>query len=215
MGSEYGIVESILASVQWDRWKFMLSAPKLVKQDVAVISHGHRDHWATNLAEKDVVFIPREVEVPSGLSLIRNAIAVDYSEKIDKLRFIKLRRDRIANFIQDEDTPTPHAFWWLVMSKQTRTLFIGDLNVRDVTVARAFVAEMSKRDLPLAAAVLPSFGGVSSHDSKWPRQLTFSVEELGYDLRDVYGMVLGALPHPVNANWATYNASPIPSIERD
>ncbi len=39
MRSEYGIVESILASVQWDRWKFMLSASKLVKQNVAVISH--------------------------------------------------------------------------------------------------------------------------------------------------------------------------------
>jgi hypothetical protein len=185
----------------------MLSAKKLCRQDVAVVSHGHRDHWATNLVEKDVVLVPRETRVPMKLAPIRNIVSVDYSEKTGSIQFVKLGRERLSALLE-ERISTPHAFWWLARSKQTRVLFVGDVNVEDVPVARAFVAEMSKRDLPLSAAILPSFGGVSGHNSELPRQLASSIERLSYDLQDVHGMVLGALPHPVDAKWATYNAVP-------
>jgi hypothetical protein len=215
MGSEYGIVESILASVQWDRWKFMLSAPKLVKQDVAVISHGHRDHWATNLAEKDIVLVPRDVGVSKGSALISNIVPVDYSVRIGKLNLVLFNRQRLRNFLR-MPIPKPHTFWWMVDSKtrqqRTRVVFIGDLNMEDVSVARALVAELFKRDLPIHGSILPSFGGVSRHNTESPMQLAIALEGLAHEFHDVHGITIAALPHPVSANWADYNATQLQSI---
>jgi len=194
---EYGVVESILASVQWDRWQFMLSAWKLVKQNVAVISHSHRDHWTKNLAEKDVVLVPQEVTVPNELQYLKNVHCVEYSARSGKLGLIELNQRRLAMFLNTR-VPKPHAFWWLVNAgshfRRTRVLFIGDMDANDMPTARSFVAEMFERGLRIHGALLPSFGGVSTHDAKHPAELAVAVESLAYELRDIHGVMVGALP---------------------
>jgi hypothetical protein len=213
--SEYGLVESILASVQWDRWKFMLSAKKLCEQDMAVVSHSHLDHWATNLVQKDVVLVPAEVTVPKGSPPIPNVVPVDYSVHVGKLNFVSLNHQRLRNFLRIPISK-PHTSWWMVDSKtkqqRTRVVFIGDLNMEDVFVARSLVAELFRRDLPIHGSILPSFGGVSNHNAESPTQLTTAVEGLAHELHDIHDITTAALPHPVSANWADYNATRLQSI---
>jgi hypothetical protein len=214
--SEYGLVESILASVQWDRWKFMLSAKKLCKQDVAVISHGHRDHWPANLAQKDVALVPWQVTVPREFHGLQNIHRVEDSAQLGKLRFVELNQRRVASFL-DTHVPKPHASWWLASagqhSRPTRVLFVGDVDVKDVPVARTTVIEMSERGFPLHGILLPSFGGVLTHGAGAPKELSISIRDLAYEARDAHNIVVGALPHPIDAAWADYNASKLQSIE--
>jgi hypothetical protein len=96
--------------------------------------------------------------------------------------------------------------------QRTRVIFIGDLNMEDVFVARALVAELFKRDLPIHGSILPSFGGVSNHNTESPTQLTTSLEGLVHELHDIHGITTAALPHPVSAGWADYNATRLQSI---
>jgi len=215
VSEEYGLVESIFASVQWDRWRFMLSAPRLCKQDVAVISHSHKDHWATNLPEKDAVFIPQEVEVPQQYRSLTNLYRVDYSARLDRLDFIKLDQKRLARYL-GKSVPAPHAFWWLVAPthrhEKARVMFVGDANRNDLSLLRETVAEMFGQDTPLHGVVTRSFAGLIGHGAETPRGLAEAMEDLAYDLRDIYGVILGALPHPVNAGWADYNATTLPAL---
>lgn len=205
-----------MASVQWDRWQFMLSAPRLVKQDVTVISHSHRDHWARNLAEKDVILVPQEVSVPTEHRSLTTIVAVSYAERIGKMRFIKLDRRRLHLYL-DQTVDTPHAFWWLVSSKHhdnvCRVIWVADANVRDAVLLRATVAEMFRRGTPIHGAILPSFGGVSAHGTMASTELATAIEGLAHDLRDIHGATIGGLPHPVDATWADYNAVRLPSID--
>jgi hypothetical protein len=204
--SEYGLVESILASVQWDRWKFMLSAKKLCKQDVAVVSHSHLDHWATNLVQKDVVMVPAEVTVPRQLLNARNILRVSYSAKVRPLHLIKLGAREIAAFVRNESIRHVHASWWIIDSQKTRVLFIGDLDAPDVGAVRAFVGRAYEQDLKVQGTILPSYGGVSTHRAREPTQLSETVTKLAYALHDVYRIRMAALPHPIEAEWADYNA---------
>ena len=202
-----------MASVQWDRWQFMLSTPKLCKQDVAVISHSHRDHWATNLTEKDTIFLPASVVIPKGFQSLRNVYRVEYSTHMEKLRLTALNQDRLEALLRPA-VPKPHAFWWLVSTgpqqRRARVLFIGDVAMNDVSTARAMIAEMFRRDLPIHGVLLPSFGGVLAHEAKHAMDLATSIERFAYECRDIHDITVAALPHPIDASWADYNAAPVP-----
>jgi len=198
-------VASILVSVQWDRWRFMLPAKPLLKLDVAVVSHGHADHWHPNFRQKDIVLSPREVAVPEQFRNQNNIIRVDSEETLGKVRFVKVGQRSLANLLR-ERVPPPHAFWWLVCVGNTRVIFVGDANVGDAVLLKRFSEKMFERNLPLHCALLPSFGGTVKHKSSNARELSASFQELANELRDLYGMMIGALPHPVNADWADYNA---------
>lgn len=101
--------------------------------------------------------------------------------------------------------PTPHAFWWLVRCFNVGVLFIGDMNVHDVDTARTFIDEIFKRGISLHGVLLPSFGGVTTHGAKKPLELKNLIGGFAQKMH-AQGILLGALPHLVNAGWADYNA---------
>lgn len=203
-------VESILVSLQWDRWRFMLPAKPILNLNLAVVSHGHMDHWHRNFYQKDLVLIPWRVKMPKPYRNLRNILRVYRSERIERLEFQQVDRrvlERLLNYPVD---PAPHAYWWIVEKQEikgdVRVLFIGDMNVRDVNVARDFIRTMFERSLTLHGVLFPSFGGVSSHGSRIPREISMLIRELAYEVKDEYDVMLGALPHPVTAEWADVNA---------
>jgi hypothetical protein len=106
----------------------------------------------------------------------------------------------------------PHAFWWLVSYSGVRVLFIGDLWAEDVETAGQFVSKMFEKNLPLNGMLLPSFGGVKKHGACVAREMSLSVEGLAWRLKDAFHITLGALPHPVKAEWADYNAVRLESL---
>jgi hypothetical protein len=196
----------------------MLSAKKLCKQDVAVISHGHRDHWATNLVQMDTILIPQQVTVPNECQTLNNFMRVDYSVRLGKLDIIKLDQRRLTDYLGERlpRVHVPHAFWWLLAPthrhEDARILFVGDLDIDDIRTLRVVVAEMFRRDTPLHGVLLPSFGGITSHGIGGPKELSTKVRNLAHDLHDMHSIALGGLPHPLNADWADYNAATLPSI---
>jgi hypothetical protein len=93
-----------------------------------------------------------------------------------------------------------------------RIISVADADVRDTVLLRTTVAEMFRRGTPIHGAILPSFGGVSVHGAMASTELAAAIERLAHDLRDIYGATVGGLPHPVDADWADYNAVRLPSI---
>lgn len=210
---EYGLVESILTSVQWGRWQFMLSAPKLCDQDVAIVAHSHRDDWATNFTEKDTVLVPRDVSVPAQYGGLRSVLLVDNGVRIGKLQFACLRPQTVASITQ-LSLRRLHSFWWLVSVKgKAQTLYVADADVQDIGHIQRFTDAMLGRGRPLEMVMLPSYGRVKgTHGSKEPLDLSSAIERLAFVLKDVYSLTVTALPHPIDADWADYNAVTLPSL---
>ena len=197
-----------MASVQWDRWQFMFSAKKLHKLKINphLLSHGHfGDHlWIADPAQ--LLLVPEEIRFPNDIKH-NNTVYVGRHATVGKMHFTKLRGHDVGRLIGDETVDSTHAFWWIVDSAKTRALFIGDMDLADVRVARAFIERSYDQDLKIHAILLPSFGGVTTHGSLQPLKLANTMSELAYDLRDIYRITIAALPHPVEADWANYNAT--------
>jgi L-ascorbate metabolism protein UlaG (beta-lactamase superfamily) len=197
-------VMSILVSVQWDRWRFMLPAKPLLKLDVAVVSHGHADHWHPNFWSKDVVVTPLQVSPPHQYKCLRNIIRIDDSLSLGRLKLRKIGRRELAVLLK-ADVETPHAFWWLAESPDTRVLFVGDMNLGDVRRVERFMAVTRYQDPSIRCVILPSFGGMDGHGGAG-REVCANVKSLAFDLSEAYNVLLGALPHPISADWADFNA---------
>jgi hypothetical protein len=197
-------VMSILVSVQWDCWRFMLPAKPIVKLDVAVVSHDDLDHWHPNFWKKDVVLVPYKLHIPDAFASLRNILQVSRTTHISRLRFWCLNSRDLSRLLQRnvEDT---HAFWWLVTGNEAKVLFIGDLNVEDVKVALDVTQTLVEKGLELHGVLLPSFGGVTTHGARNPRELSSLVYEFAEWLHR-QGMLVASLPHPIPAVWADYNA---------
>lgn len=210
---EYGVVESILASVQWDRWQFMLSAPKLTRQDIAVISHSHQDHWATNLVEKHQVLAPRTVKIPSQFQGLRAIVPVDYSVAISKrLRLARIWTRRLERILGHPVTRL-HGDWWIASSGEASILHVADLNLHEPSPILEFAAHMLQTEQSLTNAILPSYGSLrNAHGARGPAELSNQVQDLVFDLKDLYRLRIAALPNPLVASWADYNAAMLPSI---
>ncbi|MEM3078661.1 MAG: hypothetical protein QXR38_04100, partial [Nitrososphaerales archaeon] len=157
------------------------------------------------------VLIPEKVRAPCEYSNLHNAIVVD-EQKIGKLRFIALGRKLLKSLLRNrESVQTTHATWWLISYRDTRVLFIGDLNFEDVLTARHFVKTFYEKNFFLHGVLLPSFGGINGHGSN-ELQLSSEIKSFAQEMRDIYGTILAGLPHPVNAEWAHYNAIRLDSI---
>lgn len=190
----------------------MLSAPKLCKQDVAVISHGHRDHWATNLTQKDIVLVPRATHIPEKYGGLRNILCVDNGERIGKLWFACLRPQTVAS-ITRSSLSRLHSCWWLVSKKgNAQTLYVADVDVQDVDHILRFTDAMLERNRPLEAVVLPSYGGMRNVHGTENTKLSETIGSLAFILKDVYSLTLASLPHPISVDWADYNAVALPSL---
>jgi len=183
----------------------MLPAKPLLKLDVAVVSHSHMDHWHSNFWQKDLVLLPREVTIPDHFRGLNNVIRVDAVENLGKVRFVKVGQQSLTHFLRERINP-PHAFWWLANVGDVRIIYVGDADATDTFLLKRFVDKMFERNLPLHGALLPSFGGTTKHKSSSARELSVAFRRLANELRDLYGMKIGALPHPVHADWADYNA---------
>jgi len=214
MSSEdYGLVESILASVQWDRWQFMLSARKLCRQDVVVISHGHRDHLAANLLEKDIVLIPGWLRLPSELQRLGALVTVDYSSAVSKkLLLANIWTGRLRRIL-GHPIQRLHGSWWVASSGLTNVVFVGDLDLHETQLIAEFINHLLQAEQHVSGILLPSYGGIDgSHGALKVNELANAVENLAFDLKDVYKVKAAALPHPVEATWADYNAFRLPAV---
>lgn len=202
------LVESILASVQWDRWRFYIPTAKpLLKQDVAVTSHGHSDHWHQNFSSKDIVLAPREIRPPEEFANLKNITYVDFMEKLGKIKFFKIGRKEVEMVLAKAIKEPLHAFWWLAEAGSVRVLFVGDMNVADAEVLQSFCNRMPELGRPLHGILLPSFSGVKGHGSVKPVELMSKLPIIADVLRRRYSLIIGALPHPVRAEWADINAT--------
>ena len=199
-------VESILVSLQWDRWRFMLPAKPILNLDAAVVSHGHMDHWHRNFYHKDLILVPWEVRVPKQFAGLRNILRVNHHQFLKRMYLVKINGRDLRRLLSISSIPTPHSIWWIAASSGTRVLFIGDMNVADVETAKIFVEEMFRVNQPLHGLILPSFGGVLGHGAKKAMEISHKIADLAYHVRDEYNVKLGGLPHPVDAEWADYNA---------
>ena len=210
MSEEYGSVESILASVQWDRWQFMLSARKLCKF-AAVLSHGDRDHKDSAL-EVQTVFVPKEME-----RLVPARLGVKYVENqaVHGQLLLSTVPARVVGRVLKMKAPRLHAIWWIVSTREpkptqrTAVLFVGDLNRKDIELVYLFCEVIVRRPYPLKGVLLPSFGGIrDAHGSAGdPLLLCEEVAQVAFKLKGDFDMTLGALPHPVPAEWADHNAT--------
>ena len=211
MSSEdYGLVESILASVQWDRWQFMLSTRKLC-EFAAVLSHGDGDHKDPAL-KVQTVFVPKEME-----RLVPARLGVKYVENqaVHGQLLLSTAPARVVGRVLKMKVPKLHAIWWVVSTREreptqrTAVLFVGDLNRKDIELVYSFCEAIVGRAYPLKGVLLPSFGGLKdAHGSAGdPLLLCEEVAEVAFKLKGDFGMALGALPHPVPAEWADHNAT--------
>lgn len=211
--SEYGLVESILASVQWDRWRFNLSAKKLCKQDVAVISHSHEDAWRARLAEKDLVIVPRGLRVPQRFHSLRNILEVDYSTRVDRLALTPVYRSTVARVTELRIPKRLHSVWWHAAGKtksaEANVIFVGDMDLPEGEYLLTFIGRLLEINRPVQGIILPSYGGVvNAHGAgTLPLQLAQEVERTAVELHDLYGLRLFGVPHPISeAPWAERNA---------
>mgnify|MGYP000726813668 CR=1 FL=1 len=198
-------VMSILVSVQWDCWRFMLPAKPLLNLDVAVVSHSHLDHWHENFREKDLLFVPWWLHVPERFSDLGNVYRVGSTASIGQLEFRVLNKTTLKKVLHRRvDT---HAYWWLVRSKHKNVslLFIGDLDLEDVDVLWEFISRFGAR-YNIRCSLLPSFGGVTKHGVEAPAELQCSVKNMAQKLRSELNVAVGSLPHPVNVGWADFTA---------
>jgi hypothetical protein len=200
-------VKGILSSVQWDVWRFYLSAKQLIKQKIVVISHGHMDHWDRNVSNFDIVLVPPRVSIPRQLVGLKNIVSVYNFCRIGKIRFVPVGTRLLTRLLRQSVFP-PHAMWWLCSHRDARVLFVGDLDSDETDVIKSFVSSMFKFDQPLSGVILPSYGLTKTHGVN----ARFAVSELAEDLRDTYNLKIGALPHPISADWADYNAVRVESL---
>lgn len=210
-----GLVESILVSLQWDKWMFAIpGAKRLLKQEVAVVSHSHADHWAEDLSVKDLVLVPVGVRVPKRFIRMQNLMSVSGSVSLGKIKMFRISRRYLSGFLR-YPIRHMHAFWWIARASGARILFVGDMSLCDVDTLGTFVGEAHRRGLLLHHVILPSFGGVTSHGAKDALELSRAIGKLARRLRSAYNIGLSALPHPINAEWADYNAMKLRSIVED
>jgi len=196
-------VMSILVSVQWDCWRFFLPAKPLVKLHVAVESHGDLDHWHSNLRRKDLVLVPWKLRIPDKYASLKNIVRVDRSIRVSKLKFTCLDLWTLKRLLQEE-IKQPHAFWWLAESENAKVLFVGDVDAEDVSILRSTIHVMHQQKVALHSVLLPSYGGVTTHGARNPTEISQLIKEIAQELQGC--VVLGALPHPVHAEWANFNA---------
>jgi len=199
-------VMSMLVSVQWDRWRFMLPAKPLLKLNVAVVSHGHQDHWHRNFRAKDAVVVPLQVPLPYAFTDLRNVVYTEGAVSFGALKLRKLGRRELSLLLK-RNIETPHAFWWLAEANGCGVLFVGDMNANDAEIVSRLMAVAHQQFSPIRAVLLPSFGGVEGHGGK-AMEVSIRIGELALELADAYNLLLGAMPHPVNADWADFNAVP-------
>jgi len=183
----------------------MLPAKPLLKRDVAVVSHDDLDHWHRNFYRKDLVLVPWRIRIPKPFRNLRNILRVYCSQRVGKISLSCVDWWILRNYFR-RPPPKPHAFWWLASSHGATVLFIGDMDVEDVETARIFVRYMFNQRRPLHAVLLPSFGGVRGHGSAYARELLESIDNLAHELHGKCGLKVGAMPHPIAADWADYNA---------
>jgi hypothetical protein len=195
------IVKSILASVQWDVWKFPLSARRLIKPEVVVISHRHLDHWDRNIQRFDMALIPYGIQIPEQFENLKNIISVSDFCKVEKIRFTPIGPTLLASLLQ-YPVSSLHARWWLSAYRNTRVLFVGDVDARETGIIEAFVSKMFEQDRPLSGLLLPSYGLTETHGEG----VAFAIAELAEKLRNTFNVKIGGLPHPIYADWADYNA---------
>jgi hypothetical protein len=195
------ILKSILSSVQWDVWKFNLSGKQLVKQKLAIISHGHGDHIPSDLLTFDLVLLPSGIQVPRQLEALKNAVCVDRFCRVGKMQFAHIGPKTLTRML-GQYVPSTHARWWLTTYSKCNVLFIGDADARDVPVFMSFVDKMFSRGYQIHSVLLPSFGLTVSHG--W--NLCSAMLEAIDKLKNEYGIIIGGLPHPIVAEWADYNA---------
>ncbi len=203
-------VMSILVSVQWDRWRFMLPAKPLLKLDVAIVSHGHLDHWGTNFPQKDFVLVPEKVRIPKCFVNLRNLLKVEKLEAFKGLSFTLLERRALSSFLRYPVQP-PHAYWWLATYLGTCVLFVGDANMADVETLHKFAVRALDAGVPLKGVLLPSFGGTTMHGTFAQTELGNAIKELACELASL-NMAIGGLPHPIEAPWADFNAVKLESL---
>jgi L-ascorbate metabolism protein UlaG (beta-lactamase superfamily) len=199
-------VMSILASVQWDKWRFMLPAKPLLKLDVAVVSHSHADHWHPNFWTKDVVVMPDETIAPVQYGGLRNIIKVGGSPaSLGPIRMVNLNATAIASVV-GQFVPRPHANWWFVSTRNAGILFVGDVNIADLATMRHFIKLCPSFDFHVEAVLLPSYGGVRTHGAGEPAALAREIASVADELRRTHEVLIGALPHPIGAGWSDFNA---------
>ncbi|MEM3426327.1 MAG: hypothetical protein QXI42_11100 [Thermoproteota archaeon] len=93
-----------------------------------------------------------------------------------------------------------HADWWAVSTKQTLTLFVGELDGTEVHVLSKLLDNVSNVD----DLILPSYGGIKSlqsHNLSYPKQLQDEISILALKEKKK-GRRVYALPHPVSPSWA-------------
>jgi len=213
MSEEYGLAERILTSAQYDRWRFMLSAQKLCRQDVAVISHSHIDAWSANLPQKDVVVIPAGLRVPENHRGLRNILQVEYSARIDGLSLTPIYRSTVERLTTLRIPKKLHAVWWHIKGtsgpEEANIIFLGDMDVSEGKYLLSFVGRLLELNRAVQGVILPSYGGVKyAHGAEsLPQQLAQEVERTALELRDLYGLHLFAAPHPLpEPAWAELSA---------
>lgn len=194
------ILESILASIQWDTWKFYLSSKQLLNQNIAVVSHEHLDHWGANFSELDTVLVPEGIKVPEQFGRAKNIVYVDNFFKTKKLVFTHFGPKTLGRFLKEQLFGT-HSRWWLVRYSNYRVLFVGDLDRADILTLENFVMKAMKMGKALSAVLLPSYGLTNEHGTGI-RKALFEVAD---KLRST-GIKIGGLPHPIDAPWADWNA---------
>lgn len=195
-------VMRILVSVQWDRWRFMLPAEPFTNLDVAVVSHGHLDHWHPNFLRKDLLALP-PVKMPKPYKGLKNSY-VGETVSLGKLVLRIIGRQELSKILK-RDVGTLHAFWWLAETSNARVVFVGDMYAWETKHAYAFIEALHKQGIRVHATLLPSFGGARSH-GKSAMDPSRSIEQLAMELGIAHKLCLGGLPHPVNAGWADFNA---------
>jgi len=199
------IVKSILVSVQWDVWRFYLSAEQLIRQKVAVVSHVHLDHWLANLLEFDEVLVPEGIRVPEQFKNMNNIVYIDDFFRAEKLVFTHIGPRSLGRFLKLQ--LSTHSHWWLVRYMNCRVLFVGDVDQNDVPFVESFVAKTREMNRSINAVLLPSYGSAEAHGEN----IHDAIFELADRLR-LSGVKIGALPHPIDAPWADYNAVRLQSL---
>lgn len=193
-------VLNLLRAIQFDRWVLVGGTPQ-----ISVMSHGDIDHnpqlASMPHAKPIAVTVRFRFSVTGDVGTDRFICEYDVLNLLKGFSLYPLKRVR-ERFTEYRDF---HADWWFITDRKASVLFIGELDYPEVELVKSLIKYISDVGRKPDVVLLPSYGGVITHKvpERSPQALQSSIRKLALQLKSEK-FLLGALPHPIGADWSDF-----------
>jgi L-ascorbate metabolism protein UlaG (beta-lactamase superfamily) len=191
-------VEELIGGIQFDRWIFGYPTR------FTLISHGHTDHdpLASSFNfPQPIIYCPKTYTPKRNANALR--LQDGEKEKIGDI-IVSALGSKTLTRLTGLTISRLHACWWIISTKKLLVLFVGELDVADISVLSKLLELIPHLD----AVLLPSYGGINppAHGSSFRDELKDKIATLAISAKNK-GCLVYALPHPVVPDWAEFYAN--------